>query len=207
MCLGCQELQSFTFTASRSSQVQQLQTKHQQVEQHSQGVFYTSFLNRKSFSRLNMARGSPPPPADDNPYYKGLDAYQILEVPRSASTDDIKRAYKKQVAKWHPDKFPGDEEKKKEGNLRMEKINRAWYVLGDDDRKRRYDMYGEAGVGTSAASEEQMRRGGGPGMGGFGGGQAVDMGDFAVSSSPHFASPQQVSRPALNKHLFLHWCF
>lgn len=42
------------------------------------------------------------------------------------------------IATWHPDKFPDDEAKKKEGGLRMEKINRAWYCLGDDDRKKRY---------------------------------------------------------------------
>ncbi len=72
------------------------------------------------------------------------------------------------IATWHPDKFPDDEEKKREGGLRMEKINRAYYCLEDDDRRRRYDAYGEEGVGTSAASEEQLKQQGGPG--GFGGG-------------------------------------
>jgi DnaJ-class molecular chaperone len=72
-----------------------------------------------------------------------MDAYQVLEIPRTADKKDIKAAYKKQVAKWHPDKFPDDEEKRKEGGLRMERINRAWFCLGDDDRKRRYDTYGE----------------------------------------------------------------
>ena len=118
---------------------------------------------------------------DDNPYYRGQDAYQILEVPRTADKNEIKKAYRKAVATWHPDKFPDDEEKKKEGGMRMEKINRAWFCLGDDDRKRRYDQFGEQGVGTSAASEEQMKAGGGspfgPGMGGMGG--AVDVNDIS----------------------------
>ena len=118
---------------------------------------------------------------DDNPFYRNQDAYQILEVPRSADKNEIKKAYRKAVATWHPDKFPDDEEKKKEGGLRMEKINRAWFCLGDDDRKRRYDQFGEQGVGTSAASEEQMKAGGGspfgPGMGGMGG--AVDVNDIS----------------------------
>jgi molecular chaperone DnaJ len=63
----------------------------------------------------------------------------------------------------------------------MEKINRAWFCLGDDDRRSRYDMYGEQGVGSSAASEEQLRNAGGPGFSGFGGmgGQTVDVQDIS----------------------------
>jgi DnaJ-class molecular chaperone len=54
----------------------------------------------------------------------------------------------------------------------MEKINRAYFCLEDEDRRRRYDTYGERGVGTSAASEEQLSKMGGPdaGFGGMGGG-------------------------------------
>jgi molecular chaperone DnaJ len=113
---------------------------------------------------------------DDNPFYKGMDAYQILEVQRGADVKDIKSSYRKMVAKWHPDKFPDDEAKKAEGGKRMEKINRAWFILSDDDRRRRYDQYGDAGIGTSASSEEQMKNGG-PGFGGLGGG--VDVGDVS----------------------------
>merc|ERR1711871_778329 len=114
-------------------------------------------------------------------FYKGKDAYGVLEVPRSADQKQIKSAYRKLVGKWHPDKFPDDEEKKAEGGRRMEAINRAWFCLGDEDRRRRYDQYGEAGVGTSAASEDQLKAAGGPGMGGFGGmgGQQVDVGDIS----------------------------
>jgi len=110
-------------------------------------------------------------------FYAGLDAYQILEVPKNADMKEIKSAYRKLVAKWHPDKFPGDEEKKKEGGLRMEKINRAYYCISDDDRRRRYDQYGDAGVGTSASSEEQLKNSGGI-PGGFGGGVPVDVQDL-----------------------------
>jgi len=121
--------------------------------------------------------------SSNNPYYAGLDAYQILECKRGDDKKVIKSAYRKAVAKWHPDKFPDDEEKKKEGGLRMEKINRAYFCLEDDDRRRRYDQYGEKGVGTSAASEEQLKSAGGPGMGGFGGmggaGGAVDVQDIS----------------------------
>ena len=145
-------------------------------------------------------------------YYKGMDAYQILGCTKNAdqkvshsecvsppfigqslthtiyiffektNKQEIKRAYRKCIAKWHPDKFPDDEVGKKEGGERMEAINRAFFCLGDEDRKRRYDQYGEQGVGTSAASEEQLKAAGGPGMGGFGGfggGQQVDVGDIS----------------------------
>ena len=81
--------------------------------------------------------------ASGDDFYPNMDAYQVLEIPRTADKKDIKSAYRKAVAKWHPDKFPDDEEKKREGGLRMERINRAYYCLGDDDRKRRYDTYGE----------------------------------------------------------------
>ena len=114
-------------------------------------------------------------------FYKGKDAYGVLEVPRSADQKQIKSAYRKLVGKWHPDKFPDDEVAKAAGGRRMEAINRAWFCLGDEDRRRRYDQYGEAGVGTSAASEDQLKSAGGPGMGGFGGmgGQQVDVGDIS----------------------------
>lgn len=74
--------------------------------------------------RLEMAAGD----GDSNPFYKGQDAYQILEIPKNADKKDIKSAYKKSVAKWHPDKFPDDEEKKKEGGLRMEKVRLPDYT-------------------------------------------------------------------------------
>jgi molecular chaperone DnaJ len=127
-------------------------------------------------SRLFMGEVSP-----DNPFYAGQDAYQILEIPRSATKKEVKSAYRKAVAKWHPDKFPDDEKKKEEGGKRMEKINRAYFCLEEDDRRKRYDQFGEQGVGTSAASEEQMKAAGGPGFGGFGGagGQAVDVQDIS----------------------------
>lgn len=135
-----------------------------------------SDVGRKSMT-LHMSSGEG---SSSNPYYQGMDAYQILEVPKGSDKKAVKSAYRKAVAKWHPDKFPDDDVKKKEGGLRMEKINRAYFCLEDDDRRRRYDQYGEQGVGTSAASEEQLKAAGGPGMGGFGGGGGqVDVQDIS----------------------------
>eukprot|EP01041_Mallomonas_annulata_P004567 gene4567-9077_t len=131
-----------------------------------------------SSSRTTSLQMSSKSEKDENPYYKGMDAYQVLEIPRTADKKEIKAAYRKAVATWHPDKFPDDEAKKEEGGKRMEGINRAWYVLSDDDRKRRYDQFGEAGVGTSASSEEQLKAGGGPGFGGMGGQDVGDISDI-----------------------------
>eukprot|EP00595_Chromulina_sp_UTEXLB2642_P002016 CAMPEP_0196762172 /NCGR_PEP_ID=MMETSP1095-20130614/1546_1 /TAXON_ID=96789 ORGANISM="Chromulina nebulosa, Strain UTEXLB2642" /NCGR_SAMPLE_ID=MMETSP1095 /ASSEMBLY_ACC=CAM_ASM_000446 /LENGTH=407 /DNA_ID=CAMNT_0042112601 /DNA_START=156 /DNA_END=1379 /DNA_ORIENTATION=- len=124
---------------------------------------------------------SNPNSGEANQYYQGMDAYAVLGVPKTADQQQIKSAYRKLVAQWHPDKFPDNEAKKIEGGLRMERINRAYYVLSDEDRKRRYDKFGEAGVGTSAASEEQLKAAGGPGMGGFdmNGGGGVDISDMS----------------------------
>lgn len=93
----------------------------------------------------------------ENPYYVGMSAYEILGVKKEVDKKAVKSAYRKLVSMWHPDKFPDDESKKKEGGLRMERINRAYFCLEDDDRRRRYDLYGEKAVGTSASSEEKMK--------------------------------------------------
>ena len=84
-------------------------------------------------------------------------------------------AYRKLAKKFHPDANPG-----KDTTTEFQEVNRAYKVLSDTDKRKKYDMFGEAGVGSSAASE-----GGGPfGYGGspFGGGagfsQEVDLGDI-----------------------------
>ena len=91
----------------------------------------------------------------DNTYYD-LDAYEILGVDLDADIQTIKKAYRNAVFLWHPDRFPGDTAKQIEGGLRLEVINRAWYCLNDENRRARYDKYGEEGVGTSAAMEADI---------------------------------------------------
>jgi molecular chaperone DnaJ len=74
------------------------------------------------------------------------DFYEILDVSKSASKEDIKKAYRKQALKYHPDKNPGDnsaEEKFKEAA-------EAYEVLSDDDKRARYDRFGHAGLGGAA---------------------------------------------------------
>ena len=85
------------------------------------------------------------------------DYYEILGVSKSASADEIKKAYRKLAIKYHPDKNPGD----KSAEEKFKEAAEAYEVLSDADKKARYDQFGHAGVGGAA--------GGGYG-GGFGGG-------------------------------------
>ncbi len=63
------------------------------------------------------------------------DYYEILGVPKSASEDDIKRAYRKLAHQYHPDKTKGDDKKFKE-------INEAYQVLGNREKREQYDRFG-----------------------------------------------------------------
>ena len=93
-----------------------------------------------------------------------------MGVGQNASADEIKKAFRKKAIQFHPDKEGGDEVKFKE-------VNEAYEVLKDDKKRQRYDQFGHAGVGGSAA-------GGGDPFGGFGGysGQNVhfDFGDLGL---------------------------
>lgn len=79
------------------------------------------------------------------------DYYQILGVDKSASADDIKRAYRKQALKYHPDRG-GDQQKFKE-------VNEAYQVLSNPQKKSQFDQFGQTFEGMGA--------GGGAGAGGY----------------------------------------
>ena len=66
------------------------------------------------------------------------DLYQILEVPRDATQADIKKAYRKLVHQYHPDSHPGD----KDIEEKFKKINAAYSVLNDPEKRARYDQFG-----------------------------------------------------------------
>ena len=85
------------------------------------------------------------------------DYYEVLGVSKSADSTEIKKAYRKLALKYHPDKNPGD----KEAEEKFKEAAEAYDVLSNEEKKRRYDQFGHAGVG-------------GAGQGGFGGGMSMD---------------------------------
>lgn len=109
------------------------------------------------------------------------DYYEVLGVGRDASADDIKKAYRQQAKKHHPDLNPDN----KEAEKRFKEANEAYEVLSDGEKKSRYDQYGQAGVdpnfgsgvGYGGAYDFDLGDifnsffGGGGGFGGFGGGR------------------------------------
>lgn len=74
------------------------------------------------------------------------DYYEILEVPKNASADEIKKAYRKKAIQYHPDKNPGD----KVSEEKFKEAAEAYEVLSDDQKRQRYDQFGHAGVGGAA---------------------------------------------------------
>ena len=70
------------------------------------------------------------------------DYYEVLGVDKSASAEEIKKAYRKMAIKYHPDKNPGD----KEAEEKFKEAAEAYSILSDPDKKSRYDQFGHAGV-------------------------------------------------------------
>jgi len=96
------------------------------------------------------------------------DYYEVLGVGKNASADEIKKAFRRKAVELHPDKQGGDEVKFKE-------VNEAYEVLKDTGKRQRYDQFGHAGVGGSAASD------GNPFAGGFNGQNVnFDFGDMGL---------------------------
>lgn len=71
------------------------------------------------------------------------DYYEVLGVEKNASTEDIKKAYRKKAIQYHPDKNPGD----KEAEEKFKEAAEAYEVLSDPQKRQRYDQFGHAGMG------------------------------------------------------------
>lgn len=108
------------------------------------------------------------------------DYYEILGISRGASSDEIKKAYRKLALQYHPDRNQGDKEKEE----KFKEISQAYEVLSNEEKRELYDRYGEAGLNA--------------GSGGFGGGFAdFDLGDifssfFGGGRSSRHAGPSEL---------------
>lgn len=85
------------------------------------------------------------------------DYYEVLEVPKTATAEEIKKAYRKKAIQYHPDKNPDD----KSAEEKFKEAAEAYEILGNEDKRKRYDQFGHAGVGSAAS-------------GGYGGGMTMD---------------------------------
>ena len=102
------------------------------------------------------------------------DYYEVLGVEKTASDDEIKKAYRKMAKKYHPDLNPDD----KEAEAKFKEVGEAYEVLSDADKRAKYDQYGFAAFDPSSFQSSAEGFGGfadilndlfGGGFGGFGG--------------------------------------
>src|SRR5215831_4707321 len=88
------------------------------------------------------------------------DYYKVLDLPRTATEADVKKAYRRLAMKYHPDRNPGD----KDAEEKFKEAKEAYEVLCDSEKRAIYDQHGHAGIDAS--------RQGGAGRGGFAGADA-----------------------------------
>ncbi|MCX2474791.1 J domain-containing protein [Pedobacter sp. MC2016-05] len=114
-----------------------------------------------------------------------IDYYKILDLKKNASTDDIKKAYRKLARKHHPDLNPNNEE----ANKKFQQINEANEVLSDPDKRKKYDKYGKDWQHADQldAKEQQRRQYQSP-SGGYDGGSSYSGGFGGEDFSDFFSS-------------------
>lgn len=107
----------------------------------------------------------------------GKDYYAILNVARTATDEELKKAYRKLALKWHPDKNPNDQER---AQAKFQDISEAYEVLSDKQKREIFDKYGEEGLKAGGGPPPQGPEGAGGFPGGAGG---FPGGGFSFSSS------------------------
>ena len=95
-----------------------------------------------------------------------IDYYKLLELDKSATKADIKKAYRRLARKYHPDLNPND----KEAQARFQQINEAHEVLSDPEKRKKYDEYGKDWKHADQFEEAKRQQAAGGFGGGFGGG-------------------------------------
>ncbi|KIL58523.1 hypothetical protein M378DRAFT_112001 [Amanita muscaria Koide BX008] len=114
----------------------------------------------------------------------GANYYKILGIDKSASDDEIKKAYKKMALRWHPDRNQGSEE----ANQKFKQISEAFEVLSDPQKRTVYDQFGEEGLksggGPPPGAGGGFPGGGVPGGGGFSSGGFPGGTTFTFTSGP-----------------------
>lgn len=88
------------------------------------------------------------------------DYYEVLGLSKTATADDIKRAYRKLALEWHPDRHQGSD--KEHAETRFKEINEAYQVLSDPQKKSNYDQFGHANFGGGGANPFQQGGNWGP---------------------------------------------
>src|ERR1700683_4366377 len=83
-----------------------------------------------------------------------IDYYKVLGVSKTATQDEIKKAYRKLARKHHPDLNPND----KEANKKFQEINEANEVLSDPEKRKKYDQYGEHWKHADQYEAQQQQR-------------------------------------------------
>ena len=117
------------------------------------------------------------------------DYYEVLGVQKSATPDEIKKAYRQLAKKYHPDLNPNNPE----AEAKFKEVNEAYEILSDSEKREKYDRFGFAGVDPSYGAGQ------GGGFGGFGGGfgegMEFDLGDIFGSFFGGFGGGSSRSNP------------